>query len=191
MLIGIGPALRKMADGQTFIVDADNGTLSRAPTARSAGAGRDRTVDGAARAKRRAARGGGQGMPVARRHAGRGVRESRAASPTRIAAVENGAEGCGLLRTEFLFIDRETPPTEDEQVPGISKHRQHAGGRPLILANDGCRRRQTAALFAAAARGESGAGVARRAHRAAASGTDAHAIAGGAARGAVRHSCVC
>ena len=32
------------------------------------------------------------------------------------AAVQNGAEGVGLLRTEFLFLTRETAPTEEEQI---------------------------------------------------------------------------
>jgi phosphocarrier protein FPr len=32
------------------------------------------------------------------------------------AAVQNGAEGVGLLRTEFLFLTREVAPTEEEQV---------------------------------------------------------------------------
>lgn len=32
------------------------------------------------------------------------------------AAVQNGAEGVGLLRTEFLFLTRETPPSEGEQT---------------------------------------------------------------------------
>ncbi len=31
------------------------------------------------------------------------------------AALENGAEGCGLLRTEFLFLTRDTAPGEEEQ----------------------------------------------------------------------------
>lgn len=31
------------------------------------------------------------------------------------SALENGAEGCGLLRTEFLFLTRTTAPTEEEQ----------------------------------------------------------------------------
>jgi phosphotransferase system enzyme I (PtsI) len=31
------------------------------------------------------------------------------------AAIEHGAEGVGLFRTEFLFLDRATPPGEDEQ----------------------------------------------------------------------------
>jgi phosphocarrier protein FPr/phosphocarrier protein len=30
-------------------------------------------------------------------------------------AVAQGAEGCGLLRTEFLFLDRDEPPDEAEQ----------------------------------------------------------------------------
>jgi phosphoenolpyruvate-protein phosphotransferase len=32
------------------------------------------------------------------------------------AAVQNGAEGVGLLRTEFLFLTRATAPSEDEQT---------------------------------------------------------------------------
>jgi phosphotransferase system enzyme I (PtsI) len=32
------------------------------------------------------------------------------------AALEAGAEGVGLFRTEFVFLDRTTPPSEDEQV---------------------------------------------------------------------------
>ena len=31
-------------------------------------------------------------------------------------AVEAGAEGSGLVRTEFLFLDRKTPPSIDDQV---------------------------------------------------------------------------
>jgi phosphoenolpyruvate-protein phosphotransferase/dihydroxyacetone kinase phosphotransfer subunit len=32
------------------------------------------------------------------------------------SAVQNGAEGVGLLRTEFLFLTRETAPSEEEQT---------------------------------------------------------------------------
>lgn len=31
-------------------------------------------------------------------------------------AVENGADGIGLYRTEFMFLDREEPPTEEEHL---------------------------------------------------------------------------
>ena len=33
-----------------------------------------------------------------------------------LLAVRNGADGVGLLRTEFLFLGRRDPPTEDEQM---------------------------------------------------------------------------
>jgi len=32
------------------------------------------------------------------------------------AAIDNGAEGIGLYRTEFMCLDRPEPPTEDEQL---------------------------------------------------------------------------
>lgn len=35
------------------------------------------------------------------------------------AAVKNGAEGIGLLRTEFLYLTRESAPTEEEQVESL------------------------------------------------------------------------
>jgi phosphoenolpyruvate-protein kinase (PTS system EI component) len=47
--------------------------------------------------------------------------------------VEQGAEGVGLLRTEFLFLDRATPPTEDEQVEALTAIASALQGRPLIV----------------------------------------------------------
>ena len=36
-------------------------------------------------------------------------------------AIRNGAEGVGLYRTEFLFMDRDALPTEDEQFKATKK----------------------------------------------------------------------
>lgn len=44
-----------------------------------------------------------------------------------------GAEGCGLLRTEFLFLDRQSPPTEDEQKQAYGAIAQALRGKPLIV----------------------------------------------------------
>jgi phosphoenolpyruvate-protein phosphotransferase len=49
------------------------------------------------------------------------------------AAVESGAEGIGLMRTEFLFLDRETPPSEDEQFEAYTEMTRALNGLPLIL----------------------------------------------------------
>jgi phosphocarrier protein FPr len=48
-------------------------------------------------------------------------------------AVEAGAEGVGLLRTEFLFLCRETAPTEEEQFLAYAEVVRALDGRPLIV----------------------------------------------------------
>lgn len=49
------------------------------------------------------------------------------------AAVRNGAEGIGLLRTEFLYLTRQTPPTELEQAQALVEIGQAMGDRPVIV----------------------------------------------------------
>ncbi|HSK90512.1 MAG TPA: phosphoenolpyruvate--protein phosphotransferase [Euzebyales bacterium] len=48
-------------------------------------------------------------------------------------AVANGADGVGLLRTEFLFGERATLPTEDEQVTELGAILAALDGRPVII----------------------------------------------------------
>ncbi|NUM43216.1 MAG: phosphoenolpyruvate--protein phosphotransferase [Anaerolineales bacterium] len=49
------------------------------------------------------------------------------------AAMENGAEGIGLLRTEFLFLSRTTAPDEDEQYHALRDIFETMGDRPVIV----------------------------------------------------------
>ena len=49
------------------------------------------------------------------------------------AAVEAGAEGVGLLRTEFLFLERQKAPTEDEQLAVYQEMTRALNGLPLII----------------------------------------------------------
>jgi phosphoenolpyruvate-protein phosphotransferase len=50
------------------------------------------------------------------------------------SAVSLGGEGVGLLRTEFLFLDRDTAPTEDEQTQVYGDIARALGpGRPLVI----------------------------------------------------------
>jgi len=48
-------------------------------------------------------------------------------------AVEAGAEGCGLLRTEFLFLGRDSPPDEEQQCAIYAEIATALGDRPLIV----------------------------------------------------------
>jgi phosphoenolpyruvate-protein phosphotransferase len=131
MLVGLGPDLRKIADGSIVIVDADSGRLHLKPTAQEIEQAR-----GAVESRRLAR--------IALRTAAR--TECRALDGTRVevfanlgniadaaAAALNGAEGCGLLRTEFLFIDRETAPGEDEQLAAYQGIANALGDVPVIL----------------------------------------------------------
>ncbi len=48
-------------------------------------------------------------------------------------AVAGGAEGVGLLRTEFLFLERATLPGEDEQTEQLIEIATALDGRPVIV----------------------------------------------------------
>ena len=48
-------------------------------------------------------------------------------------ARDRGASGVGLYRTEFLFVDRETPPTEDEQFETFRSVIEKLAPHPVTL----------------------------------------------------------
>lgn len=48
-------------------------------------------------------------------------------------AFSSGAEGIGLFRTEFLFMNRREPPSEEEQAHVYSEAVRMAGERPVIF----------------------------------------------------------
>jgi multiphosphoryl transfer protein len=131
MVIGLGSELRKIPDGQTVIVDADQGKLQSAPTADAVVLARSVVAAKIARtaALRAAAFGECHALDGTRIE----VFANLGSVADAVAAVANGAEGCGLLRTEFLFIDRETAPGEEEQLEAYQNIAGALGGRPLIL----------------------------------------------------------
>ncbi|OKP03947.1 phosphoenolpyruvate-protein phosphotransferase PtsI [Xenorhabdus eapokensis] len=48
-------------------------------------------------------------------------------------AERNGAEGVGLYRTEFLFMDRDSLPTEDEQFEAYKAVAEAVGNQAVII----------------------------------------------------------
>ncbi|UIJ44316.1 phosphoenolpyruvate--protein phosphotransferase [Sphingomonas cannabina] len=131
MIVAAGPAVLDIVEGATVILDADAATITADPGAPALAAASERL----ARVRERRA---------AELEAAHG--EGRMADGTRIeifanlgsiadaaAAVKAGAEGCGLLRTEFLFLDRETAPDEEEQRDCYARIAATLGERPLIV----------------------------------------------------------
>jgi phosphotransferase system enzyme I (PtsI) len=47
--------------------------------------------------------------------------------------LEAGAEGVGLFRSEFMFLNRKDLPSEDEQFEAYRNVAQAMGGRPVVL----------------------------------------------------------
>jgi phosphoenolpyruvate-protein phosphotransferase len=130
-IVAAGPGVLDVTEGASLILDAENGTLRVGPDASQLA---DAQTAIAARHERKAA-------AKAAAH-----QESRTADGVRIevfgnvgslndaqAAAANGAEGSGLLRTEFLFLERETPPDEDEQARQYQAIASALDGRPLII----------------------------------------------------------
>jgi len=48
-------------------------------------------------------------------------------------AARSGAEGVGLMRTEFLVVGRATMPSEDEQYRAYKRVVEAFGGRPVVI----------------------------------------------------------
>ncbi|HCM23901.1 MAG TPA: phosphoenolpyruvate--protein phosphotransferase, partial [Ruminococcaceae bacterium] len=49
------------------------------------------------------------------------------------AALENGADGIGLFRSEFLYMERDSLPSEDEQFHAYQQVLQKMGDKPVII----------------------------------------------------------
>lgn len=49
------------------------------------------------------------------------------------AVLENGGDGIGLFRTEFVFMDRDAAPTEEEQYQIYKTVAERMAGKPVVI----------------------------------------------------------
>jgi phosphoenolpyruvate-protein phosphotransferase len=111
---GIDPRVLEIPAGTRVVLDGDAGTLQREPSAateaeivrRQESAARRRAAELLVAAEPAVTRDGHRVEVVAN--------VGEVAEARRVA--ELGGEGVGLLRTEFLFMERRTAPNEDEQA---------------------------------------------------------------------------
>ncbi|HUY83717.1 MAG TPA: glucose PTS transporter subunit IIA, partial [Steroidobacteraceae bacterium] len=114
MLVAAGPGILAVASGTTLILDADRGELLVAPDPARLQATAHMLARRAAsdEADRRAAHAHAacaDGVAI-------DVLANIGSEADARLARERGADGCGLLRTEFLFLDRAEAPAESEQA---------------------------------------------------------------------------
>ncbi|MGH3433598.1 MAG: phosphoenolpyruvate--protein phosphotransferase, partial [Thermocrispum sp.] len=120
------PDAARVADGERLIVDAERAEVIRHPTAEQVRA-TERSRD--QRAARLAASSGpgrtSDGHPV--------QLLANLGSVDRVGDVVAGAEGIGLFRTEFLFLDRAAAPGVDEQREVYRRLLEALPGRDVVI----------------------------------------------------------
>lgn len=130
-LVALGEATSKIVEGSWVIVDAEEGVLTPAPDTAQLSAA-ERTIK--AREHRKQSERAAAGLDC---YTADGTRIEVFANLASVGeaklAVGSGAEGCGLLRTEFLFLDRTSPPDEAEQFRQYQDIAAVLAGRPLII----------------------------------------------------------
>jgi multiphosphoryl transfer protein len=130
-ITGLPDIHRTTPSGQDLIVDADRGLVIRTPSAQAARF-YARQFDKSERMKSKLRR--FAGLPGISADGKRLEIAANAASPEEVgAAVDQGAEGIGLFRTEMLFMDRKAPPGEEEQFGIYAQAAKSAGGRTVII----------------------------------------------------------
>lgn len=129
MLVSLGDALALVEPGSELVIE--NGVLRIAPDAADVAAVRTRIET--RQARRQAALAHADQPAVTTDGTRIEVVVNLGSADDARAAVAEGAEGCGLLRTEFLFLDRATPPDEDEQLAAYQAIADALGERPLIV----------------------------------------------------------
>jgi phosphoenolpyruvate-protein phosphotransferase len=130
-IVATGPAVLNLEDGALGILDGDQGSLYLEPSDADIESARQaqialaemRDVEYRTRYEPALTTDGHRLEVVA--NIGRAAEAAQ--------AVEAGAEGVGLLRTEFLFLDRSDAPTEEEQYEAYRTMVEALGGLPLII----------------------------------------------------------
>lgn len=128
---GLGPDILAVPAGTMVLVDGHTGTVVVDPPAvalEAAGgaqvAARRRMEDARTRAAEPAVTRDGHAIAV--------VANVGSAEEARLAMAE-GADGVGMLRTEFAFLNRSDPPSEDEQYRAYQDIAEAVGARTLVV----------------------------------------------------------
>lgn len=128
-VVGAGPVVLHQVDGMTAVLDGNSGNLYLEPCVSDLESAREiqhSLADVRAREKEH------RYKPAITTD---GERVEVAANISRDAeaeeAVNAGGEGVGLLRTEFLFLERSNPPSEEEQYASYATMVKALNGLPL------------------------------------------------------------
>lgn len=130
-MVALGSALLDQPQGQSVVLDADGGRLELTPNADRLAEVKQAQID---RQQRRDVQQAKAHLPAETRNGVHIEVVANVASSGEAAdAFANGADGVGLLRTEFLFVDRQTAPDVDEQRSAYQAVIDAMGDKSVII----------------------------------------------------------
>jgi phosphocarrier protein FPr len=130
-IAGTDPRVLDLTPGTRVILDGDHGTLKPAPTAEEEAAAVERRESDE---RRRHAELAVAAEPATTRDGQRVEVVANIGGEKEAPRVpEVGGEGVGLLRTEFLFMERRTAPNEDEQAKAYETIARALGPERILV----------------------------------------------------------
>jgi phosphoenolpyruvate-protein phosphotransferase (PTS system enzyme I) len=130
-VFGVAGAIERIEPGTTIVMDGSRGTVLLAPTPHETAEARALEQD---RRELAAQLEEVVDLPAVTVDGTRIVLRGNVDLPAEIvAAREHGAEGVGLLRTEFLITGHSTLPTEDEQAAYYRRVAEAFPGHPVVI----------------------------------------------------------
>ena len=130
-VVGAGPEVLEHPHGAIAVLDGAAGRLYLEPGAEALASARDFQAERRRRRDRDFATRFEPAILTDGHRIGISANISRVGEAAQ--AVDAGADGVGLMRTEFLFLERDRAPGEDEQYEAYGAMVRALDGRPLIL----------------------------------------------------------
>jgi multiphosphoryl transfer protein len=130
-VVGLGPTVMTIKDGTNLILDGQGGKVLTTPSQAAVDDYTKRLKDW--HLAREMARAASAAPAVTKDGVSIEVVANIGNPEDARVALDNGAEGVGLLRTEFLFLDRRDAPGEEEQFDAYQTIADVMGKRPVIV----------------------------------------------------------
>lgn len=131
MLVAAGEEILGLGNGDQLLLDADYGELKVRPDAAAAESFERRMREESSRHELEKA----AAMDKCRTRDGTRIHfhANLASTADAVAAVQAGAEGCGLLRTEFIFMSRARAPGMEQQLETYQQISEVLQDRPMVV----------------------------------------------------------
>lgn len=130
-VVGIGNITENVAGGETAIVDGLEGTVIINPDEETVKKYTEKAKDYKAKVEKLKEL---KDLPAVTVDGKKSMLVSNIGTPKDVNnALKNGAEGIGLFRTEFLYMNRDNLPTEEEQFEAYKEVAEKMGGKPVTI----------------------------------------------------------